>query len=137
MSLCSDVLALRVVYRGPRLPGREVSHRTVATVDGNLVAIALLAQDHKRRVDRNPRKPGGETGSPLEVLHVSERVQKGVLECILSILPIPGDSISGLKDLVRMAFTEFDKRVRVSRFSSGRQHLIDHLRQAVFNINTI
>src|SRR5271156_3655812 len=137
MCLSSDVMALRVVHRGLRLPGREVSDITVATVDRNLVAIALLAQDHERRVDRNPRKPGGETGSPLEILHVSERVQEGLLECILSILPIPGDSISGLKDPVRMAFTEFDKRVRVSRFSSGRQHLIAHLRRAVFNINTI
>jgi hypothetical protein len=126
MSLCPDVLALRVVDRARRLPGR-ISHRTVATVDRNFVAIALLAQDHKRRVDRNPRKPGGETGSPLEALHVSERVQEGVLERILSILPIPGDSISGLKDLVRMAFTEFDKRVRVSRFGSGRQELIAHI----------
>src|SRR5271170_4955629 len=105
MSLSPDVVALRVVHRGLRFPGREVSDTTVATVDRNLVAIALLAQNHKRRVDRNPRKPGGETGSPLEVLHVSERVQKGVLECILSVLAIPGDSISGLKDLVRMAFT--------------------------------
>src|ERR1700751_840417 len=134
MSLSSDVVALRVVHRGPRLPGCEGFH---TTVDRNLVAIALLAQDHERRVDRNPRKPGGETGSPLETLHVSERVQEGVLECILSILPIPGDSISGLKGPVRMALTEFDKRVRVSKLSSGHQHLIAHLRRAVFNINTI
>jgi hypothetical protein len=137
MSLSPDVVALRVAHRGPRLPGREVSHMTVAPVDRNLVAIALLAQDHERRVDRDPRKPGGETGSPLEIVHVSERVQEGVLECILSILPIPRDSISGLKDPVRMAFTEFDKRGRLSRFSSGRQHLIAHLRRAGLNVSTI
>jgi hypothetical protein len=137
MSLSSDVVALRVVHRRPRFPGREVSHTTVATVEQNLLAIALLAQDHKRRVDRNPRKPGGETGSSLKIPDVSEGVHEGVLERILSILPIPGDSISGLKNPVRMAFTELDKRVRVSRFSSGRQHLIAHFRRAVFNINTI
>src|ERR1700691_3009218 len=137
MSLSSDVVGLRVVQRGPRFPGREVSHTTVATVDRNLAVIALLAQDHERRVDRNPRKPGGETGSPLEILYVSERVQEGVLECILSILPIPGKSISGLKDPVRMTSIEFDKCVRVSRFSSGGQHRIAHLRRAVFHVNTI
>jgi hypothetical protein len=71
-------------------PDREVSYTTVATVDRNLEAIALLAQDHECRVDRNPRKPGGETGSLLEILYGSERV----LKCILSILPIPGDSRS-------------------------------------------
>jgi hypothetical protein len=135
MSLCPDVLALRVVDRARRLPGR-ISHRTVATVDRNFVAIALLAQDHKRRVDRNPRKPGGEAGSSLEIPDVTERVQEGVLERILSILTIPGESISGLKNPVRMALTEYDKRVRVSRFSSGRQHLIAHFRRAVFNMNT-
>ena len=101
------------------------------------MAIAPLAQGHKRRVDRNPRKPGGETGSPLEILYVSKSVQEGFLEYVFSILPIPGDSISGLKDPVRMALTEFDKRVHVSRFSSGGQHLIAHPRRAVFNINSI
>jgi hypothetical protein len=136
MSLSTDVVALGVVHRRPRLPGREVSHTTVATVDQNLLAIALLAQDHKRRVDRNPRKPGGEAGSSLEIPDVTERVQEGVLERILSILTIPGESISGLKNPVRMALTEYDKRVRVSRFSSGRQHLIAHFRRAVFNMNT-
>src|ERR1700733_1973066 len=135
MSFSPDVVALRVADRGLRLPDHEVSHRTV--VDWNLVAISLFAQGHKRRVDRNPRKPGGETGSPLEILHVRERVQEGFLECVLSILPIPGDSISGLKDSARMALTEFDKRVHLSRFSSGRQRFIAHLRWAVIHINNI
>jgi hypothetical protein len=135
MSLSSDVVALRVAHWGLRLPDYEVSHRAV--IDRNLVAIALPAQGHKRGVDRNPRKPGGETGSPFEILHASERIQEGFLEYVLSILPIPGDSISGLKDPARMTFTEFDKRVHVSRFSSGRQHLIAQLRRTVFHINNI
>ena len=49
----------------------------------------FLTQNHERRVDGNPRKPGGETGSFLEIFHVNEGFQETVLKRILGILPIP------------------------------------------------
>jgi len=106
-------------------------------IDRDFDATALPTQGHERRVHRDSREPGGETGSFLEILDVHESVEERVLERVLRILSIPGDSVSDLKNFIDVTFAEFHERTGTSGLCNGDQHLIAHLRCTVFDLDII
>src|ERR1700745_3916021 len=47
---------------------------------------ALLPQPHQRLVDRDPCKPGGESGFPFESLQIDEGLLEALLDDVLRVL---------------------------------------------------
>ena len=72
----------------------------IAIVRGNLQRGPFLSKNHQRRVDRDAREPGSETGSAIKLPYVKERAQEGVLNCVLGVLNGSGDSVCGTKQLL-------------------------------------
>jgi hypothetical protein len=96
----------------------------------NFAGITIAAQLHQGRVDGDSRQPGGQLRPAVEIIQVQQSAQEAVLKGVFRVFAIPGDTQSGMENLLCVALKELtegrliasscgQEKLRIGRLLSG------------------
>ena len=98
------------------LKGWCLRAKFVADWHGGLKRVSPLAKNHQRRIDGDAGEPGGETGSAIKILEMNKCIQERILNGVLRIFTVSGDTERGLFEFAGVRLAKRLKSCRLSAF---------------------
>jgi len=105
---------------------RVFGTRVVAGYHGGLQRAAPLAKNHQRGINGDARQPGGKRGPFVKVLEMDEGAQESILQSILRVFAISGDTKCRLVKLSGIGLAKGTESRRLASFGRSQQRFFTH-----------